>query len=315
MVAVNQKRKFAIEAPKGWYSNWEVEANSIDDFVGSVSRLSVLNKDRSLVWRGVSDANLALTSSLFRHLSKEISDGEYIFPSEKQMQTQEARILKTAYTDWRIKVDDPHSLMAQLQHLGAPTRFIDVTKNPYVALWFACNSDWGDDKDGRVFVFGAKNDDDWHLSPEASENNGLSWVGHGGKDGWGSNSELNVWFPPIGTHLRVFAQNAGFVFGGLPFFNAGSNSSYLKSSSNKSEKRNYWNAVEVKAATNLHFNPTSFQRKSRADAQKTPCWTIRIPARSKKKIRDQLQKSYGVTKSMLFPGLEGLAEALVESKN
>ena len=41
-------------------------------------------------------------------------------------------------------------ILARLQRYGAATAFIDFTKNPYTALWFAVNSAQG--KDGKVFV-------------------------------------------------------------------------------------------------------------------------------------------------------------------
>lgn len=44
----------------------------------------------------------------------------------------------------------PIGLLSWLQHYGIPTRLLDVTLNPLVALWFACQ-DIG--KDGEVIIF------------------------------------------------------------------------------------------------------------------------------------------------------------------
>lgn len=41
-------------------------------------------------------------------------------------------------------------LLAVLQHQGCPTRFIDVSRDARVALFFACEKD--DRKDGRLFL-------------------------------------------------------------------------------------------------------------------------------------------------------------------
>lgn len=48
------------------------------------------------------------------------------------------------------KNNDKLTILAKMQHYGLPTRLIDITSNPLVALYFACQNS---DKDGEVIIF------------------------------------------------------------------------------------------------------------------------------------------------------------------
>ena len=48
-------------------------------------------------------------------------------------------------------------MMSELQHYGAKTRMLDITKNPLVALYFAVEKD--DKEPGYVYLFHSKNDE------------------------------------------------------------------------------------------------------------------------------------------------------------
>ncbi|MCZ2261096.1 FRG domain-containing protein [Isoptericola sp. QY 916] len=94
-----------------------------------------------IAWRGLKNANFALTSTLQRSLEAE--KGGPV--TEERMREREKRILLDA-RGWGLdilggrRVDDLQ-LLTDLQHYGVPTRLLDFTSNPMTALWFACEKE------------------------------------------------------------------------------------------------------------------------------------------------------------------------------
>ena len=95
-------------------------------------------------YRGVSNKDYKLVSGIYR-------------PGEKEEN----------YYYHELQVRCPNVLahlknfnkLTYMQHYGAPTRLLDITANPLVGLYFACESNNDKDTDGKVSVFGVKSDD------------------------------------------------------------------------------------------------------------------------------------------------------------
>lgn len=59
---------------------------------------------------------------------------------------------KNEYPVLFSETDNPLDLLVKLQHYGIPTRLLDITANPLVALYFACENNYHND--GEVFIIG-----------------------------------------------------------------------------------------------------------------------------------------------------------------
>lgn len=91
------------------------------------------------VYRGVTNESYKLRSSLrVNHLQM----------YEDSLITSMYNSSPSEFVDCKTDFE----MIAKMQHYGLPTRFIDFTKNPYIALWFACQED-ANRKDANGLVY------------------------------------------------------------------------------------------------------------------------------------------------------------------
>jgi len=98
---------------------------------------SDIKSSLAFFYRGVSNSSYPIASGIYR--SNERHEENYYF-NEISVRCPEAfRSLNTL------------EKMTYMQHYGCPTRLLDITSNPLVALYFACLGNA--DKDGIVYIF------------------------------------------------------------------------------------------------------------------------------------------------------------------
>lgn len=156
---------------------------------------------RSLLYRGLADAEWKVESSAYRRIKK--SEGEV---PPRVFQNYIERLLNLASLQgFKRRGGDELSdleLLAELQHNGAATCLVDFTSNALIALWFACREERGEE--GKVVAIATENPDDFSdVSYEDLEKPVKEFL---------NQDKLWKWNPSSLSN-RIVAQGSVFVFG------------------------------------------------------------------------------------------------------
>lgn len=119
--------------------------NSIVNFIKVLKKFP-RDKNYEYFYRGHSDFNFTLLPSIYR-APKSKKRSPYISNEDKIFREI---IIRTPgdFEHERTSIEK----LVKMQHYGLPTRILDITSNPLVALYFACNQHLNDN-DGEVVVF------------------------------------------------------------------------------------------------------------------------------------------------------------------
>jgi hypothetical protein len=214
LTAARVEGREPMPLPDDYWRSYEKGVSSVEEFFDAVRKISAYQQltDSRFVWRGAAGADWGLHSSLVRRY-QDTHGGQV--PTESELRDFETTVLAEAQEwglDWHTSAGrlTALELLAALQHYGVPTRLLDFTFNPFIALWFAVEKH--DGEDGRLFAIDiadqgvtrerAAMPDPWWLQESATVDG--PWA-----------TQPWIWRPPP-LEARIVRQDGCFLMGGVP---------------------------------------------------------------------------------------------------
>lgn len=289
--------------PDDYWNAYEGTVGSLTGYVEAVRTISAYRArtGAKFVWRGVTNADWGLHSRLFlRYLNN--NNGNV--PNERQLRALENAVIEEA-RDWGLEWHalggrlSALELLASLQHFGVPTRLIDFTFNPLIALWFAVQA--GDEGDGRIFAIDIS---DRKIGRDVSARPEVWWSANppAVHSDWTTRSW--IWQPPP-LEPRMTRQEGCFLMGGVP-------TTTPERRARDGDDLKVLDTREIRACMSVPFTLVSYEQALAAyHEQRLPgrqpqarAFTLRI--RNKAVLREEIELGFGYSHRSMFPDLTGL---------
>lgn len=150
IIQPNKQTKFTKQERPTTEKTSNPKVTKVQGFIGKVLGLEQ-EEGYEVFYRGHSNKKrYKLEPSLFR----KDTEGNYLYRDNEHILYRELLVSNSA--DFQSDVYTLDSLV-RMQHYSLPTRLLDITSNPLIALYFACKSSI--DEDGEVIVFSMKRKD------------------------------------------------------------------------------------------------------------------------------------------------------------
>lgn len=186
----------------------------------TLATFEIHNERNIYMWRGQGDIAWPIHSSAYRRLMKDRDHplGEHVMRDYERELLLNAQHQGYHFENGRELSD--FELLAKLQHHGAATRMIDVSRNILVALWFACDS--MRDKTGLLFGLHYSAINGFEGRPDKRSYNQVfdrkSDISTNEDD---FDNTPTLWQPPVVTK-RIAAQSAQFLYSRVSYDATGS---------------------------------------------------------------------------------------------
>jgi hypothetical protein len=268
----------------------------------AITAIEYLNSTQKILWRGQENSNWPLISRLQRHLLKlgyESVDAK-TFASFQRKLLVDARNRGIGYTDYGTQ--SVLATYAEMQHYDIPTHLLDVSEDPLVALWFACQPNFKVhngkkiEYDGILFAIDASKMET--LQTSSNFKNYVKKV----------EFENEIHKKPVFmySHLqnkRITAQRAAFIISGVPVRKGTSGiKNYTLGKPKKLIK------ADLDAIRNV-------KGRSKGQPRKLPFVAVLIPHESKAWILSKLESGGKRNHEKLFPDYLGMAKAYALVEN
>lgn len=307
--------RFRFIKAKQQYDKSFIEITSLEQYISEIKKIALSKSETAfpgVYFRGEADVNWETKASLFRG---EIGKASYY---KDVNYSKESDLIASALIQCPQafeKCPNAISRLILMQHYGLPTRLYDVTADPLVALYFACNIE--PDKDGKVLYtkqnqyFKLYSSD--FVNPLAELNEEIEndeeimelhklfsyckkkkLFSEFQKDEFAKwlfqNATKPFLFQPPLDNERIQRQSGAMIF------------SPLLSMTDKLEEENY---KKIKHSVNLYEETKQFEfMKSEADLQEMFSDEVfLIPKNLKKSILHELEM-VGINEASMFPELE-----------
>lgn len=271
----------------------DIEIKHVSEFIQQIEQISSrFMRNQHFYYRGESNINLLLPS-LYRKIDNVSGPEAYISKSSEKKILREFMTEAASFID-NLSVDDVFRWVQYAQHFGVPTRLMDWTSNPLVALFFACSSN--QEKDGKVYILNSLGyrlllDED-----DANNMDGKFIKEEAHKMIWESEDTFPypIPFKPYCFDIRMHSQSSLFLVWGSKKLPLDRLINELEATGKKKEIVKYLCARGVEEACAEELEILS---------------EISIKGIHKAQLRRELD-SIGVNHASLFPGLDGIGKSI-----